>query len=466
MKYLFSSITSRFPWLAGLNTRNEDEIGISTLLIKGSVGTFVLKVVSTGLAFVISLILARLLGAAGYGIYVYVTTWVGLLAVLTVMGLDKLLVRNIAAYHSQSAWGLMRGLIRRSNQGVLVASLVLMILAAWIGWIFAESSESIMLQAFWLALILLPFYSLTRLSQSAMQGLHRVVIGQVPEMLIQPVLFLFLIAGAYLLLNKRFSAQWIIVLNILASAVAFGVLAYLLRKALPPEMLSIVPTYEIRLWVRNALPLLLINSMFVINSRTDIIMLGAMKGTELTGIYAVANRGAELITFALTAINVALAPTVAKLYAEGDMRKLQRVVTTTARAIFLFSLPIALILILFGDLFLKLFGQAFVRGETALAIMCVGQLINAVAGSVGLVLIMTGHERDTAKGIGISAVLNVILNVILIPRWGMEGAAIATASSLITWNFLLAAWAYKRLGIHSTALGEISFSRKNMKVPK
>ena len=68
---------------------------------------------------------------------------------------------------------------------------------------------------------------------------------------------------------------------------------------------------------------------------------------------------------------------------------------------------------------------------------------------------MTGHERDTATGVGIAAAVNVTLNVLLIPLWGIEGAAIATAISLMTWNILLAVWVYRRLGIYTTAAGSL-----------
>jgi O-antigen/teichoic acid export membrane protein len=144
------------------------------------------------------------------------------------------------------------------------------------------------------------------------------------------------------------------------------------------------------------------------------------------------------------------------MYAAGEMDKLQRMITKSARVILIGSLPIAIVLILFGHWFLLFFfGQDFILGEKALAILGGGQLLNAASGSVGLLLIMTGHERDAAMCVGVSALLNIMLNAVLIPRWGLEGAATATATTVIFSNSLLAILVYKRLGIHSTALGEI-----------
>lgn len=429
-------------------------------LARSASGSFGLRIASTGLSFIIGLLLARLLGTAGYGAYTYAITWVGFLAVPGALGLDKLLVREVAIYETTSEWHFMRGLLRWANQTVLIVSLGLALLAAFIGSIFAGRQDSLVLISLWIAMVSLPLVTLTRLRQAVLKGLNRVIAGQVPEMLIQPILFLCFLGITYLLLGKALTAPRTLGINIAATGIAFIVGTRVLLKTLPPSIKETGPSYKIREWMRSALPLMLITGMQIINAKTDIIMLGAMKGTKEAGIYSVANRGAEFITFILLAVNTALAPTVASLYAAGDMKKLQDVVTKSTRVILLFSLPIGLALILCGHWFLLLFGEAFTQGRMSLAILSAGQLVNASMGSVGPLLVMTGHERNVAIGVGISAALNIILNALLIPAWSIAGAAIATASSMITWNILLATWVYKTIGIHSTALGEFVPWRK------
>lgn len=434
--------------------------GMKGSITRGASGTFGLRIVSTGLSFTIGLLLARLLGAAGYGTYAYAMTWVGLLAVPGALGLDKLLVREVAIYKTKSEWCLMSGLLRWANQMVFIASTGLALLTALIGYVFVNHHDSLMLVSFWVAMVSLPLITLTRLRQAVLRGLNRVIAGQVPEMLIQPVIFIFFIGVAYVLLGKGLTAPWTLGMSLVATGVAFGVGTRVLLKTLPTLVRETSPSYKIREWIRSALPLMLITGMQIINARTDIVMLGAMKGPQEAGVYSVANRGAEFITFILLAVNTALGPMVASLYAEGDMKKLQGVVTKSTRIILLFSLPTGLVLIVFGHWFLLLFGEPFTQGRTTLAILSAGQLVNATMGSVGPLLVMTGHERNVAIGVGISAALNVILNAFLIPRWSIAGAAIATASSMITWNILLAIWVYRTIGIHSTALGEFVPWRK------
>ncbi len=455
------SLLSYIPLLNRLDIGNENEgkVGLRTLLIRESLGSFVLKIVSTGLAFVTSMFLARALGTKGYGTYAYVLAWVSFLSVLSVVGVDRLLVRNISAYSAKMEWALMRGLLRRSNQIVFVVSLLLVILAAFVGWVLAKPDNAAMLYAFWFALVLLPMFSLIRLRQSSLQGLRKVVMGQMPEMFIRPVLFIFFIVGTYFLLDGKLSAQLVILNLILATVITFLVLTYLYRKYLPRDIKSCMPVYETRLWIKSALPLLFVSSMHMINSRTDIIMLGAMKGSVFAGIYNVANNGAELITFVLFSLNAVLAPVISSVYATRDMEKLQNVITSTARVVLLLTIPIVFVLFFWGNNFLLLFGQEYMRGYTSLAILSTGNLFNIAMGSVGYLLIMTGYEREAVIGFGISAILNVVLNAILIPLWAMEGAAVATASSMVVWNIILAWFVWKRLRIHTTALGKLKLCR-------
>jgi O-antigen/teichoic acid export membrane protein len=357
----------------------------------------------------------------------------------------------------------MRGLLRRANQTVLMVSLGITLLAALIAWNLSDLSASQMLLAFLTAFTMLPLVTLNSIRQAALRGLNKVVIGQLPEMVIQPMIFVSLIGASYLFLGKSLTALWALGINVVAVGATYVVGTRLLHKNLPPATRETFPAYETQVWARSALHLMLIACMHVINAKADIVMLGAIKGTHATGIYTVATKGAELITFILIAVNMALAPSIASLYAKKDMKRLQRLITQSARIILLISLPIGLGLIVFGHWFLLLFGQDFTQGKTALAILSTGQLVNAATGSVGLLLIMTGLERDVAIFVGTSALLGIIMNAFLIPKWGMEGAAIATATRMILWNILLAIWVYKRLGIHSTALGKISFIQKGTK---
>ena len=98
------------------------------------------------------------------------------------------------------------------------------------------------------------------------------------------------------------------------------------------------------------------------------------------------------------------------------------------------------------------FGAAYAQGATALAVLCFGQLLNAAVGPVGVLLNMSGHERDTLIGVSMASGANVILNLLLIPFLGLLGAAIASAATLAIWNMLLMRQVKNRLGVVSAVV--------------
>ncbi len=456
---MIAALVRRVPGLSRLELQDK-EGGLRGLLIRGTSGTFALKVASAGFNFVISLLLARLLGVAGFGAYSFALAWVGLLNIPSILGFDRLLIREVAVHRTRSEWGLMKGLLLRTSQLVLLASCGVALLAAGAAWLLSGGLEPRMLHAFWVAMFLLPLTSLSLLRQAALRGLYRVVSGQVPEMFIRPVLFIALIGGVYLVLDTGMSASWAVGLNAVALAIAFLIGALMLRRSLPLAVKTERPAYATRLWLGSALPLMFVSGAQVINTRADIVMLGAIRGAEEAGVYTVATRGADLIAFVLLAVNAAFGPVVASLYAAGDLGRLQRVVTKSTRFIFLASLPLAVGFMVFGWWFMLIFGEGFTRGATALAILSAGQLVSAAVGTVGVLLVMTNYERFAALGVGIGAVINVGLNATLIPIFGLEGAAVATMSSLVVSNLITAVWVYRKLGIYPGILGRGLFGRE------
>ncbi len=172
-------------------------------------------------------------------------------------------------------------------------------------------------------------------------------------------------------------------------------------------------------WRKSALPLMFAASSGVIYAQADTLMLGSIKGAKVVGIYGIADRGSDLIIVLVLVVSTALAPYVARLYAAGDLGGIERVAIKFARATFLCSLPMALVFVSFGYWYLLVFyGSAFTDGQRALTILSIGKILSVMLGLPGMILIMTGYERDAARAIGLSAITTILLNFVLIPRWG------------------------------------------------
>jgi O-antigen/teichoic acid export membrane protein len=423
------------------------------MLVSAS-GSAVLQGLSNLIGFGVTVLLARFLGSTGYGSYALAFAWSMFLLIPAILGLNTFLVRGIAVYEVQERWSLMKGLLFRTNQLVLLTSSII----AVSGTIIAVTLLSPSFRGpFCVAMLLVPLTALTLLRQGAMQAFGRIVIGQVPEYLIRPLLIV--IGVIALEAMGALTPTTALGANATGVAVACLVGALLLRRALPTALRAVQPAYVTREWLRASLPMMLISGVTMANGYAAILVVGSLDGTRNAGIYSVVQKGAELIIILLMAANMPLAPAIARLHAHGDRQGLEQATEHVARATLLVSAPVAIAFMVFPGIYLTLFGPSFAAGATALTIVAFGQLVNAMAGPSGNLLIMTGEEKVAVRAVAAGLLANVVLAILLVPSLGVTGGAVAYASSLILWNIILVVLARRRLGINVTAFRWWSIQR-------
>ena len=428
---------------------------IRRLLVSAS-GTAILQGASGVMIFVLTVLLARFLGSAGYGRYALAFAWSSFLLTPAILGLNTFLVRGIAVYEVQEQWSLMKGLLFRTNQLVLLTSTTI----AVCGMIVAVTWLSPSFRGpFCVAMLLVPITTLTLLRQGAMQAFGRVVSGQLPEYLIRPLLIIVGVVALKLVGRSVLTPTTALGANVTGVGVAFVVGALLLRRALPAALRSVRPEFVTREWLRASLPMMLIAGVWMANNYVATLMVGTLDGSRAAGVYSVVQKGAEVIILVLLATNMPLAPAIARLHARKDWQGLEHTTEHMARATLLVSFPIAVAFMVFPHLYLDLFGASFQTGATALMILALGQLINATAGPAGNVLLMTGHERIAVRGVVAGLVANVVLAIVLVPPLGVTGGAIAFASSLVLWNTALVVLARRHVGVNVTAFRRFAMSQ-------
>ena len=421
---------------------------ISTSLGRSALAALLVRSASAGLAFATAVVLARLLGAEGYGIYVLTTATLALLAIPAVMGFDQLLVRELSRAGVTGAWSSVRGLLTRSAQLVLLVSSLLAVTA---GGVVAVASRGDTRAAFWVALLALPLVSLSLLGLGALQGLGRTIAAQAPVMVLRPALLL-LGVGALQLVSGDPGPLDVLAAYVIAAAASLAVGGVLLRRRLPAAVHSAASRHDTRAWLAAAMPLMLISSVYVLEAQVGTVLAGAISGPRTAAVFSVASRAAELTSFVLLAVNVPLAPRIARLHAQDDIEGLARVTVLAARAALVGTVCLTVPLLVLQGPFLSLFGAAFEDAGPAFVILVAAQVFNSASGSVGVLLIMTRHERDAARGVALASVANVLISVALIAPLGVTGAAIARAASIVVWNGVLAWYCHRRLGIVPTAL--------------
>jgi|AntRauTorcE11898_2_1112593.scaffolds.fasta_scaffold00195_5 O-antigen/teichoic acid export membrane protein len=428
--------------------------GLRAQLVRGGFGSGAVKAAGTLLSLVVALVLARVLGPAGYGIYSYVFALVGILSVPAQFGLPQLVVRETANAHAVADWSAVKGIWRWAGSLAVVLSLLLAFAGGAAVWMLGERLGGVQVATLAWGLVLLPVIVLARLRGAALRGLRHVVAGQLPDMVLRPGLLAILVLVLVLGFGEVVTASRAMALHALAATSALLVGAVLLLRVRPSELGSVQPRFSHRAWGRALIPLGLTAGMMVITRQSDIVLLGLFVEVEQVGIYRVAASASLLVAFGLEAVGAVVAPQIARLYARGELRQLQRLATACSRVSLAVALPAALVFVLYGEWLLGVVvGVEYAGGAAALAILAGGQLVNAGMGLVGLLLNMTGHETVVTRTLALAALGHIVANLLLIPVWGMNGAAVATAGTFILWNLLLARAVSKRLGIASAPFG-------------
>lgn len=421
---------------------------LGAALIKGAAGTAGLKGVHAFIVFGSAIVLANLLGPAGYGVFAFVTALVQLLSTPSELGVPGLAVREIAVTNARRNWGEMRGFIRWAHGMIAIVSVIIAVGGAIILLTWGHNLDPVKRSCMWLGLILVPLVSLNALRGSMLRGLRKVLLGQLPEQIVRPLVFLALVLLIMLLGTRPTSPFVALSAHVVSVAIAFAVGLLLFLRNRPAQIADAMPVYKPRIWFASCIPFGLTAMMQLINGRTDILMLGVFRPDSDVGIYRVAAQIASVVVFGLQIVNPIQGPHIAHLFAKGELVRLQKMITRSSQAVFLIALAAVAVIVLFGKVIIStLFGPEFSGAYVPLVIICIGQLVNACIGSVGSLLNMTGHERDTTKSVVIGATINLALNVLLTPRWGILGAAVATSSTLIVWNLLMWHKVRVRIGI-------------------
>ncbi len=446
--------------------------GLAAQLIRGSGGGFVARIASAGISLLSFGILTNHMGTSAFGTYSYALAWLNVLAMIGRLGFNKSATRFLAAYRGAGDWGRIRGFIqycRRTTYWISIgAGLVgAAVLAVFWQPIAAYYDGEPFIWTMLIALLSLPLMSYLQVSEGVLDGFKRVGLSQVPLRMARPALIALLTLGAFAWLSAGkavdasgttyFTAQAAMVVNLAATLLALLLAGFIVARTLPPEARQATPVFEKPLWFSTSRDMVWTSGFNLIIVEANLILLGALNGSDEAGLegvalFNVASKVAQLLIIALTATNAILQPISADLFARKKLSDLQRIVSIGANGVFAIAVAGAAVLYVGSGYLGAIFGPQFSASAPYLIVLIFGQVVNAFTGPSLLLLNMTGHQRDAARIMGIAALINVVLNVLLIQAYGALGAAYATAASIIIWNALAAVVVWYRLGIVSIAL--------------
>lgn len=419
-------------------------------LLTGAGFSFAGQIISTGFKYFTQVTFAWLLGTELFGLYTLGLVFYQFGDLFSRIGLEIGAVRYVSIHNAAGDTGRLKGVLLQSIglpffNGIVLGIFLFLTSDFIAGEIFNQPALASLLRLFAIAI---PFGASMTAGVFASTGFqtikYRVYVWDILVPFANLLLAILLSVVGLKLLGVTLA--WL-----LSLAIGLGATVYFLNHLFPEILNSnIKPIFESKQLIKFSLPLSFGTFLWFLLIWTDILMLGYFQSASEVGIYRAASQTAFLMILFTRSIVTIFSPMIATLYSQGKLEEVGQLFNAAARWNFTLTLPIFIIVAVGSKELLRLFGTEFVAGSIPLIILAAGQLAKSGAGGLSMhMLTMSGHQYLKLYGDLALAFINIILNTILIPRWGSLGASIATAVSIAGINFMQVAQVYRILGFQA-----------------
>lgn len=423
----------------------------------GAAAALSMQIAGAALSFLVSLMLAKLIGAVGLGLYFLSVTSVEIFSTVSRLGLENGALKFISIAHASAERGVVATVYRRCV-GISALSALAMVLPAGAILTFApiggkHNAEFVALVP--LLLIALIPVTVLPVQTEAFKALGRPGTALFMQTVLPQSAILLV---SVMLASWGMATQTTVLMCYVGAFCLAALLAFVRWWTIVNDVWQ-KANFSIALLLRTSLPILIVTSLNLVIAWTDTLALGILSDAEQVGIYGVALRISSTTTFILIAINSVVAPQFAALHSGGRLAELELLARRSSFWTLAIASPLILVFMLFPAEILGLFGQQFVAGTWSLRLLALAQLVNVSTGQLTSLLIMTGHERLMRNNMIFSAALNLAGNIALVPVLGALGAAISTAVSISVMKIV--AWWIARNKLQINTVNYLNLSSSN-----
>jgi O-antigen/teichoic acid export membrane protein len=408
---------------------------------------FLIRVASAALLYVSQVLFARWMGSFEFGVYVYVWTWVLLLGGLVDLGIATGAQRFIPEYTGTSKLDMLRGFLAGSRWLVFAMATAWAALAALGVYLFGDRLASYEIMPLYIACVGLPLFMLGRLQDGIARSFDWINLALMPPYVIRSLLLIGAMGAAYWLKLPTDASTAMLAAVATTWVTVIGqtlVMNARLKKRVAPGPRA----YPTRVWLAASLPIFMVEGFYLLLTHADVLLLRQYRGPDEVALYYAAAKTLALVAFVSFSVAAATAHKFSEYHVAGNKEQLSAFLADSIRWTFWPSLAATVIILALGKPILWLFGPQFVDGYFLMFILAIGPLARATVGPVERLLNMVGEQRACAVVYGSAFLANIALCVLLIPRFGVAGAAIAISGAMILEASLLYGVAKQRLGLH------------------
>jgi O-antigen/teichoic acid export membrane protein len=424
-------------------------------LVRQASAFYLAQIATFAIQFLTGLVVARQLGAEGYGRYALAISLMAVLRIAVALGLPAMLVKQVASYTGLKDWGHLKGILRFAAAIVAAAGFVVSGLVAGTVIFISPHPLPPLSQLILLSLPLLFIWPVSENAINIVKGLEKMGRSQLPDILRSS--FFLVSLFALMALGRGLDPDSAMLLRVLAEGVGMILALYLVVSFIPRQVREVRPVLAWREWGAGLISFVAIDGMYLIYQQTDVLMLGALRSTAEVGVYRMAANLALVIGFAAGSAGVVLAPHVASAWASGRHKDVSDVSSQMSRIATGLTTFVYFGVLAGTPLIVYILGPDYSGLIVPLAILGTGHIARASTSSALNLITMTGAARIAVWGVAASAGLNIVLNAALIPPFGMVGSAIATTSCQILLAIYFAVRGYKRTGIDASILGRHAY---------
>jgi O-antigen/teichoic acid export membrane protein len=429
-------------------------------ILKGTSITFVIKVFGSLVGFLVMILITRGYGESGqdvFGKYLLGLLVLRIFLIIGKFGADTALLRFVSGFNALNLLGNARKVYRKAILHILPIGIILSAVMYFSASFFSEQLGVPKHYVECLAFLILP-YSWFFVNTQSLRGLKDMV-SFAFFFNTSVTLFAGIVLVVLFVLNKDLflsNPTWPIYAFSIGIAISFIFSLILWNKKSKGEGFEVAQEVSNKSFLNVAIPLMLAQSISFIMGWTDQLMLGKMMTTADVGVYGAAFKFSTLSVIFLAAVNSIAAPKISELKSQNDIAGIEKVVKHSTKLIFWVTLPIVAVLCLFPELVLSVSGPSFVAGAGTLIILSLGKFFSSISGSVGTILQMTGLQKYFQNILLLAAAINVVLNYLLIPYYGIEGAAIASLACVVFWNSVMVIVVKRKFGFYSIYIPGVS----------
>ena len=419
---------------------------------RGGAIAFGLKIFATLLGFLNQIALARILGAGGVGEVILAVTVIRISVQIAKFGMEEAVMKFIPVYIGENDVPRLKGTIFFALKFCLLVSILFMFLiigASKFISINIFDSEGL-LKLLPLIAVSIPLWAIRDVIGGILRSHKEALRSFIPEMFVSPVFRL----GIFLVLALWGASPMDAIVAFVIGEILAVITSIIFLKGRIKELKPERTECDHGKILGVAYTIIFTSMSVLLYTQADIWIIGMYMPTEIVGIYGISSKLVLLVYFPMLAFAAIVPPLISSIYVSGNAEELEKMVGESTRWILSLAMPIILILLFEGKLLLEhAYGPEFAAGYTVLLILIAGQVIKAFAGLTGVILQMTGGHKVYMKVNIVWGIINIVLNILLVPRYGMIGAAAATAFSLSMIDIICIFIIYKRLSLVTLAKG-------------